>query len=218
MLIWEKDVIREFPVKLRTNRDCENVLVKEFIEAHPDINSLLDVGAHHSHANYAHDIRKLVKDYEVIDIIPDPPTEVIVDKYHIGNFNDKKIQRGFDCVISISVFEHAGISTYTADHDKEVMSLFKNCLLYAKKYVFLTFDVGQPHVTDGQHSPITKHLWDEMLQLAGKYKVKKSFAYTQGSQAGHPWILHNKEDVAFKIPYIFFVGNQSIGILEIDKT
>lgn len=216
MLEIEK-VIKTFPVNLRTNRDAENPSVIEFVKNHPDITSLLDVGAHHSWANYAPEIRKLVKDYDAIDILPDPQTEAIVDKYYVGNANDKKIQKSYDCVLSVSVFEHCGLSTYTADHDDEVLKLFKTCLLYTKKYAWLSFDVGQKYVTPGQHAPITKGLWDLMLIYAEKYKVKKRFFYTQGSQAGHPWVEHDKEDVAFKIPYISYIGNQSIAVLEIEK-
>lgn len=211
-----EEAINIFPVNLKTNRDCENPSVIKFLKSRP-IESLLDVGAHYSHANYAHQLREMVKEYEAIDILSDPPTEAIVDKYYVGNVNDRQIQRSYDAVISVSVFEHAGLSTYKADHTKEVINLFKTCLLYAKKYVWLSFDVGQEWLTEDQHSPITKDIWDEMLNLSKQYKVKKRFFYTQGSQAGHPWIEHDKEDVAFRIPYIFYVGNQSIGCLEIEK-
>lgn len=216
MLEIEK-VIRTFPVNLRTNRDAENPSVLEFIDKHLDIASLLDVGAHNSWTNYAPEMRNRIHDYEAIDILPDPQTEAIVDKYYIGNANDHKISRTYDCVISVSVFEHCGLSTYTANHEKEVIELFKTCLSLSNKYLWLSFDVGQQFITPGQHSPITRGLWKEMLRLTKEYKVKKRFFYTQGSQAGHPWIEHDKEDVAFKIPYISYIGNQSISVLEIEK-
>jgi hypothetical protein len=41
--------------------------------------------------------------------------------------------------------------------------------------------------------------------------------YTQGAQAGHPWYEHEKRDVAVKIPYIDYIGNQSICVMEIEK-
>jgi hypothetical protein len=217
MLSIETDIIQTFPINLRTNRDAENPSVIEFIRNHSDISSLLDVGAHHSHANYAPEVRKLVKEYEAIDILSDPSTETIVDKYYIGNANNNIINKKYDCVISVSVFEHAGLSTYTAPHEKEVIKLFETCLNLSTKYLWLSFDVGQPFITPYQHSPITKGIWKKMLILIKQYKVKKRFFYTQGAQAGHPWLEHNNEDMAFKIPYISYIGNQSIGCLEIEK-
>lgn len=217
MLKLETDFTREFPIILRTNRDAENPTIIEFFQRHPDIVSVLDVGAHNSHVNYASQLRAMVKAYDAIDILPDPQTEAIVDNYYVANFNDKTIQKAYDCVISVSVFEHAGLSTYKADHDTEVLNLFKNCLLYAKKYVWVSFDVGQHWVTEDQHSPITHDVYKKMLEMCKGYKVTKRFFYNQGAQANHPWYEHQKEEVAFKIPYIYYIGNQSIAVLEIEK-
>lgn len=216
MIKWPEDIIREFPQILHTNRDAENPSLVEFVKSHP-VESILDVGAHYSAHNYAPQLRELIKEYDAIDILPDPETEAIVDKYFVGNANNRLIEKSYDLVTSVSVFEHCGLSTYTADHDSEVLNLFKTCILYSKKYIWLSFDVGQPFVTPGQHSPITKNIWDEMLRLTKDYKVNKRFFYSQGPQGGHPWIEHAKEDVAFKIPYITFIGNQSIACLEIEK-
>lgn len=217
MLARETDFVKEFPVILRTNRDAENPSVIDFVRNHPDIQSLLDVGAHNSWVNYAPQIREMVKEYDAIDIIPDPKVSAVVDNYYVGNANDRTIVKSYDCVLSVSVFEHCGLSTYTADHEKEVLKLFKTCLLYAKKYVWISCDIGMPYVTPGQHSPITLPLWEKMADMAKEYKVKERFFYTQGSQAGHPWLEHDKKEVAFIIPYISYIGNQSIGVLEIEK-
>lgn len=216
MIHWPEDILREFPIIKRTNRDAEIPLLLEYVKEHP-VESLLDVGAHYSIHHYAPQLREMVKKYDAIDIIPDPETEAIVDSYIVGNANEITEVLPWEMVISVSVFEHCGLSTYTADHNTEVINLFKTCLRMASKYVWLSFDVGQPYVTPGQHAPITKDLWNQMLKLSKDYKVTKRFLYSQGPQANHPWIEHNKEDVAFNIPYIDFIGNQSIGVLEIIK-
>lgn len=219
MLKRESDILREFPVVLRTNRDCENPSVIEFVKSHPDIESLIDVGAHNSWANYAPEIRKLVKRYYAVDILDDPETKKIVDSYYIGNANEIHFgQQIYDCVISVSVFEHCGISTYTADHKSEVIKLFETCLMLSKKYVWISCDIGlEDYVTEGQHCPITLPLWNKMLHIAKNHKVTERFFYSQGPQAGHMWLEHAKKEVAFKIPYISYIGNQSIGVLEIEK-
>lgn len=218
MLKLESDFIKSFPVVLRTNRDCENPSVIEFVKRHADIQSLLDVGAHHSWANYAPEIRKLVKQYDGIDILDDPETKKIVDTYYVGNANGIFLApQSYDCVISVSTFEHAGISTYTADHEQEVMKLFETCMILSKKYVWLSFDIGQEYTYPGELSPITHDMFKKMKKIVSNFKVNQRFFYTQGSQAGLPWYEHTKEEVAFKIPYIDFIGNQSIAVLEIEK-
>lgn len=212
------DFIRTFPVVDKTDRDCEVPVLTEFIQSIAPVDSLLDVGAYRSHTTYAKKIRPLIKTYYAIDILPDPETEKIVDKYMVGNANDDLwIKESFDVVVSVSVFEHAGVSTYKGDHRKEVADLFSLCLKLSKKYVWISFDCGQPYVYPNELSLITEDLLSEMEEVCKPYKLRERFFHSQGPQAGHPWYEHTKRDVAYKIPYIDYVGNCSITILEIEK-
>ena len=213
-----KDLYREFPVVLKTDRDCESPLLTEFIASHAPIDSLLDIGAHWSGNHYATPLRPHVRRYVGIDIQPaDPLTGKILDAYHTGNANTFNFGEMFDAVICVSTIEHAGVSTYKGDFVKERMALFDTCLRLARKYVWISFPVGQEYTFEGQLAVITdEHLkvWEKLTE---KFKVKKRFLYSQGPQAGHPWREHSKRDVAVRIPYLDFIGNQSICVMEIEK-
>ncbi|MEK9207242.1 MAG: hypothetical protein AAB922_02090, partial [Patescibacteria group bacterium] len=91
-------------------RDIECPALVGFITTHP-VTTMLDVGAHWSWSYYAPEVRKLVANYDAIDILPDPQTKEIVDKYMVRNVLDlDNVQ--YDLVACISTIEHAGISTY----------------------------------------------------------------------------------------------------------
>ena len=100
----------------------------------------------------------------------------------------------------------------------EQNKLFIKCLKLAKKYVWISIPVGQPYVYPNELSIITERQLMHWENLVSKFKVKERFLYSQGPQAGHPWYEHNKRDFAIRVPYVDFVGNASICVLEIDKT
>ena len=213
------DMVREFPIVLKTDRDCENPLVTEFVKEHGPFDSLLDVGCHSSANHYAPEIRKYTQIYDGIDILEDVKTAQILDHYFVGNFNTHPLVE-YDIVICVSTLEHAGISTYQADYLEERMKLFNGCLDHAKKYVWISFPVGQEYTYPGELSIVTENqlnIFEELLSIEN-YKFKERFFYSQGPQANFPWYEHQKREVAVKIPYIDYVGNSSIAVLEIDKT
>lgn len=213
-----KDFTREFPIVLKTDRDCETPLVTEFIGARKP-GSLLDIGAHYSAHHYGPALRDHVQRYDGIDIQPaDDKTYSLLDHFYVGNANTFAFELPqYDAVICVSTIEHAGVSTYKGDYVQERMRLFSKCLSLAKKHLWISFPIGQEHICQGELAIITdEHLnaWEGMID---RYKVKKRFIYSQGPQAGHPWREHGKRDVAVRVPYMEFVGNQSICVLEIDK-
>src|SRR3990167_9581732 len=109
-MLKQEDFIRTFPIDNRTDRDVEVPLLQEFIErVKPE--SLLDVGAHWSHAYYSKEIRPFIKRYDAIDILDDPETRKIADTYYVGNAITLPLQ-SYDVVICVSTLEHAGLSTY----------------------------------------------------------------------------------------------------------
>lgn len=217
-MLSTKDFLRTFPVNLRTDRDCETPMVVEWAKKHSQIASLLDVGAHWSGNHYARELRGLVNHYDGIDIQPpDDVTKSILNGYFVGNATDYKFDREYEAVICVSTIEHAGVSTYKGDYVKERMKLFERCLALTKKHFWISFPVGQPFVYEGEFAIITKEHLQAFEEIAKGCTIKKRFFYNQGPQAGHPWYQHTKKDVAFSIPYMNFIGNQSICVMEVDK-
>lgn len=243
MLKYE-DLIREFPVKLGVDRDCEIPLLMEFLHSKAPIESLLDIGAHSSaiEEKYGHDIRKIAKRYDGIDIMPDSKTAELLDNYIVANVIDypfgqmvpagypyKGLEEGrgmvkgrglerYDTVICVSTIEHAGLSTYKKeDPYEEREKLFMRCLELTKKYLWISFPVGQEYTYPGELSIISDKQLKHWESMVSNFKVKQRFTYNQGPQAKHPWYEHTKRDVAIKIPYIDYIGNQSICVLEVEK-
>jgi len=215
-MIKQEDFIREFAVGNGIDRDVEIPVLTEFIERISPIDSLLDVGARECF--YADMIRPHVKRYDGIDILLDEKVEKKLDSYYVGNVNNFSLPMKYDVVICVSVIEHAGVSTYKGDHVKEQFRMFERCLDLANRYVWISFPIGQEYVYPDELSIITRGMFDMWEKFTEDYKVTKRFFYTQGAQAKHPWREHTKEEVMFKIPYIDFIGNQTVAVLEIDKT
>ena len=211
------DFIREFPVKMKTDRDCELVLFLEFLRSHP-VESLLDIGAHYSvYNNYAQEVRALVKRYDGIDIIDDPEVKQVLDNFYVGNAITYPLKQ-YDMVACISTIEHSGVSTYKVDDiQKEQERLFMRCLELTNKYMWISFPTGLPYVYPNELSIITEKQLKRWEILTSNFKVKERFFYSQGPQAGHPWYEHNKREFATIVPYVDYVGNCSIAVLEIEK-
>lgn len=213
------DFTREFPVVLKTDRDCESPLVTEFIQARCPMGSLLDIGAHYSAHTYGKKLQLNIDRYDGIDIQPaDDETYALLDHFYVGNANTFGFDLPqYDAVICVSTIEHSGVSTYKGDYVQERMRLFDKCLSMAKKHLWISFPVGQEHVCPGELAIITDEHLNVWEMLIDRYKVKQRFIYSQGPQAGHPWREHGRRDVAVRVPYMEFIGNQSICVLEVDK-
>jgi hypothetical protein len=213
------DFIREFPVVFKTDRDCEIPLLTEFISRHGPLGSLLDIGAHWSGHHYVRPLRGMVRQWDGIDIQPcDDVTRHLLSDYYVGNANTEPFEpKSYDAVICVSTIEHSGVSTYQGDYVLERNRLFSRCLSLAKKYVWISFPVGQECVCPGQMAIITEKDLRSFEEKSKAYKVQKRFIYSQGPQAGHPWREHEKREVALSVPYMGFIGNQSICVMEIEK-
>jgi len=213
-MLRSKDFIREFPIKYRTDRDVEAPLLLEFLEETKPV-SLLDVGAHWSHASYAPEVRKLVKTYDAVDVLPDPQTEDIVDNYYVGKLEDHldRLPK-YDVVTCVSTLEHAGLSTYKGNYWTERIDLFCQCLVLAER-VWFSFPVGQDYLYPNELAVVTGDHLRIFEEEAGGRQIKERFFYTQGCQSDHPWYEHQKKDVALKIPFIDFIGCQSLCVMEV---
>jgi hypothetical protein len=212
------DFIRTFPIVLKTDRDCETPMVTEWVRKKAPLGSLLDIGAHYSGHHYAREIRNHVGEYHGIDIQPpDELTKSILHAYFVGNANDYHFDHHYDAVICVSTIEHSGVSTYKGDYVKERQALFEKCLSLARKHLWISFPVGQPYIFEGELAVVTAEHMAMFESLCKGCTVKKRFFYNQGPQANHPWYQHAKREVAFKVPYIEYIGNQSIAVMEVDK-
>lgn len=206
---------RDFPIVNKTDRDVENVVVKEWVE-NIKPQSLLDVGAHYSHQSYALSIRPFIDQYDGIDILECAETADVLDNYIVGNANEAELTP-YEAVMCISTLEHAGLSTYQGDHVEEMMSLFKTCISHAEKYALFTFPVGLEYTYPGQLSLITKDHLRRFKMIAKGWSIRERFFLSQGPQAGHPWQEHDDRDLALSISYVSTWGNRSICALELSR-
>lgn len=200
------NVLKEIEPVYRTDRDVEMPMVCEFVNKYKP-KSLLDVGCHFSDHTYAPIIRPHIKRYDGIDILPSDMA--LLDNYYVGNVLDMPLEK-YECVMCISTLEHVGLSTYEADHDIEMTKVFDRCVSLATKAVLFTFPVGAGERIDDEMETVNIHQFDKMLPHS-----KVRYFYTQGSPAGHKWIEHDNQQFAFSVPYVDFIGTQSLMVLEV---
>ena len=202
-------------MKFNNERDIEIPAILEFINSYP-VNTLLDVGAHWSHAFYAPEVRKLVKNYDALDILPDPLTAKIVNKYWQKNVLDFNAGK-YDMVISISSIEHAGITTYQVeDYKTEQLAVFCKILDLAKKYVLLTFPYGKEALHEGQFANITKEQLDKFIdRTLNTEKIFMDFYFSESPVIDK--IPYRKVDKEFadNVEYLREQGTRCFCILHI---
>jgi len=221
----DKDFICQYPVDRKCDRDCEKPNLLEYLDERSPFLSLLDVGCAYSHLSYAEEMRHHVDLYHGIDVVDSPETRKILDAYFVRNVIDFDFQGlKFDMVTCVSVIEHSGFSTYKAYFRRERYRLFERLLELSKKYIWLSFHAGLEYIAcnaDGKPDfcAVTKQDLEYFENLAESkgWKFKERFFYTQGAQAEHPWFEHKDRELALKVPYMDFIGNQSIGIMELEK-
>jgi hypothetical protein len=132
--------------------------------------TFLDVGAHYSWYTYANPIKMIVEQYDGLDIIEDPKTAEVIDKYMVTNVTDFISSIKYDFVSCISVIEHSGISTYkTEDYRLERIKVFEKLVQLSRKYLYITFPYGAPGVVENQYANITKEDLSEFNNIATKY-------------------------------------------------
>ena len=196
-------------------RDIEHPALINFVKEHADIKSVLDVGAHYSYNTYAPELRKLVKQYDGVDILPDPITAKIVDNYFVKNV--KKLKGEYDLVSCVSTIEHSGISTYTnANYKDEQKYVFLKLLNLSKKYVFLTFPYGLESFHEGEFANLTESQLDRFCEYTEGMEVKTTFYYSPAPQQKEPFFEIDQE-LAATIPYVKELGTRCICVMEITK-
>jgi len=215
---------RAMPIKAKTERDAEGARLLEFVkEKRPE--SLLDVGCAASWLSYAPELRKLVKRYDGIDLVEDEKMKPYLDFYHVGDAIDfEKSNRFFDkpyeMVACVSTIEHTNLSSKKKawlEPEEERKKMFKRCLDLAEKWFWISFPVGRKYRYLEEFEIITDK---ELVFYEGMcfgYKLEERFYYTQGSQVDHPWLEHRMRNLAVKIPFLEYIGNQSLCVMEVEK-
>ena len=206
-----------FPTTRKTDRDCELPNLSDFLRAKKEtFSSFLDVGAHHSFDYYANEVRLYAKTYHGLDPSPDESVERIVDKYFVGDFLNINLEP-YDFVLCLSTIEHVGMYPIIYSDRVVVRDLFFNKLLsLAKKYLWISFPVGEPYEIKNEMSIIPPDQCERWLDLIKGYKYNVGFFYSEGPQAGYSWGISTKEK-CYSQKYVDSVGNQSLCILEIEK-
>lgn len=206
-----------FPTTRKTDRDCELPNLSDFLRSKKEtFSSFLDVGAHHSAGYYANEVRLLAKTYHGLDPSPDESVERIVDKYFVGDFLNINLEP-YDFVLCLSTIEHVGMYPVVYPDRIAVRDLFfKKLLSLTKKYLWISFPVGQPYEIKNEMSIIPPDQCERWLDLIKKYKHNVGFYFSEGPQVGHPWGISTKEQ-CYSHKYIDSVGNQTLCILEIEK-
>ena len=209
--------INVFPTTRYTDRDCELPNLFEFLQRKKGaFSSVLDVGAHHSAGYYANEVRLLAKTYHGLDPNRDEEVERIVDKYFTGDFLKENLDP-YDFVLCLSTIEHVGMYPVRYPDRKTARDLFFRKLLEtAKKYIWISFPVGQSYEIKNEMSIITPDQCESWLELVKNFTHDVGFYYSEGPQAGHPWGISTKEK-CYANQYIDSIGNQTICIMEVSK-
>lgn len=177
-------------------RDVEVPAIVDFVTRHAakaQRRSLLDVGAHGSHATYAPQVRDLVSGqrYSAIDKIYDPLTQTIVDEWVTGDMITRNpVDTGrFDTVTCVSVIEHVGIKPFRSDTWKEErLLMFFSLLRAARSAVLVTAPFGHGYVTNEYQcvSPDELATWSAIAGLMGFSESRARF-YLSESPQGPTW-------------------------------
>ena len=206
-----------FPINTKTDRDCELPNLFDFLrKKNGTFFSFLDVGAYYSANYYANEVRLFAKTYHALDPKPDKAVERIVDKYFVDDFLKVNLDP-YDFVLCLSTIEHVGMYPVVYPDRIAVRDLFFNKLLsLTKKYLWISFPVGQPYEIKNEMSIIPPEQCERWLDLIKGYKHEVGFYFSQGPQAGYPWETSTKEK-CYSQKYVDSIGNQSLCILEIEK-
>lgn len=209
--------IIQYPMTRKTDRDLEIPNIIAFArEKKLTYESLLDVGCHYTADYYANDLRLLAKKYHGLDPGFDEAVSRIVDEFIQKDFLEWQGNQ-YDFVLCCSTIEHVGMYPIIYADRKSIRDIFFTKLLATtKKYLWISFPVGQPHEIPEEMSIIPPDQCDKWIEQVKGYKVKTGFFHSEGPQAGNPWELSTKEQ-CYAQPYIESLGTQSICIMEVEK-
>ena len=211
--------LKKIGYQFYNERDLEIPAILDFVKEHPDVVTALDVGCHWSWSYYAPEIRKMLSNYDGLDLLADSQTAAIIDKYWQINVLDFE-NRHYDLVMCISSLEHAGISTYKIkDYKLEQQEVFAKLLELSKKYLFLTFPYGKEALHKGQFANITKEQFTVLSRLVdiwGKTKEELHFYFSEFPQGKKLWEEVDME-FANEVEYKSELGTRCLCIWSLEK-
>ena len=214
--------------KFNNERDLEVPVVLNWVKKlgreHSSID-LLDVGAHYSHATYAHEVRSLIPSpntYDGVDILPDPETAKVLDNYLVQDVKtlDGPYAYRYTHTMCISVLEHSGINPYQSTNiEAEQLAVFEKILNLGPRGSLFTFPFGSPGVYPKEYSNIHLDLLMRMDEISNKVFGLNSyfdtkFYFSDFPPRGTPWKELSLEE-ASKVPLRVDVGVvQCVCVLE----
>ena len=206
-----------YPMTRKTDRDVELPnLFTFFKDKQGTFKSALDVGAHYSANYYADQLRLYAEQYHGLDPDYDEVASRIVDKFIQEDFLKADLP-AYDLVLCLSTIEHVGMYPIIYPDREQIRDVFfKKLLAIAKKYLWISFPVGQKYEIEGEMSIIPPDQTKRWLELIKPYRAQVSFFWSAGPQAGNPWELSNAER-CFAQKYNDRLGTQAVCIMEIEK-
>jgi hypothetical protein len=210
-------LLDHYPQERYTDRDLELPVLYEFLERKKDeIQSVIDVGAHHSEGYYAKTLRKYVTFYDALDPTYDSKVDEIVDRFIEADALEYEFDE-YDLVLCLSTIEHVGqYPIKYPDYKEARLTLFKKLLAASGKYLWISFPVGVECVIPGEMALVGSQELDQWLELVKPYHMTPGFFYSNGPQAGYPWRKATREECV-NHPYEEKLGTQALCILEISK-
>jgi hypothetical protein len=130
-----------------------------------------------------------------------------------GNFLEFE-HEDYDCVISISAIEHAGITTYKAIPMGERLKIVEKMFTLSKRFVFLTFPFGQPGGSDQYQNigPEELRLYDVAAEGHGFVPVFQEFFFNPFPQEKREWMSVTRAECA-SVPYDPRIDQQTVACL-----
>lgn len=196
-----------------SERDVEVPRLLQFVDAHPEIVTILDVGCFGS--KYLYKLKERGKIIDGIDIKFGEEEKKFLRNYFVGNAVAYSLGR-YDLVICLSTLEHAGISQYKVDDWRtEQLLLFKKVTECSRQFIYVTFPYGSSAFHEGVFANVTRIRLNEFLKtLPSNASKKLDFYFNEKPQAGQGWIKI-RQDEADKIQYDRTKGVRCVCILEV---
>lgn len=200
------------------DRDVETPALLQAVEEAMPLDSLVDVGAHHSCATYAPRLREILRDafYGAVDPYYCEETAKIADMFFRGNVLAIDASSGYDFVACVSSIEHSGITTYKVeDYLLERRQVFAKLVCLTRKRLFISCPFGLPALYEGQYANVTDEDLDEWEGVTTRVRMKSEarFFYTKFAQGKEPWVEISREE-ARVVPMDKALGIQCVMIFQ----
>jgi len=197
-----------------SERDAEVPCLLDFVNTHPDITTVLDVGCLGS--KYLKGLREMNKTVDGIDIYPSEAEKPFLRDYFVGNVATYPLQL-YDLVICLSTIEHIGIKPYrVTDFVAEQNAVFNKLAEVSKRYMYVTFPYGASAFIEGECVVISKERLNGFQALVPKALCNVKFFFNEVIWKFADW-RKISQDEADKVLYDSAKGGRCVCILEVIK-